>query len=159
VVIAPVLQLSPDNYTDAERLLEKVLSVLGERKSGRDLPTNFKAVYSQLQHDDRSLAHELVMQLVALLSRPLPTVGTGGTGRTAAWRHGASSPHRSPQSHPRSHNPCSQPHMPAQLGSPSPPPAPLALSPPRQWMCNVRMWLFASCLCRAGVCYSPRHPV
>ena len=73
-VRAPVLQLAPDNFNDAERLLEKVLSVLGERKSGRDLPTNFKAVYSQLQHDDRSLAHELVLQLVALLSRPLPTV-------------------------------------------------------------------------------------
>ncbi len=67
---APVLQLPSDLHANAERLLEKVLSVIGERKSGRDLPTNFKAVYSQLQVDDRSLAHELVLQLMALLSRP-----------------------------------------------------------------------------------------
>ena len=71
VVHAPVLQLPDECHADAVRLLEKLLSVLGERKSGRDLATNFKAVYSQMQYtaDGRSLAHELFMQLIALLSR------------------------------------------------------------------------------------------
>ena len=66
-----MLQLPDECHADAVRLLEKLLSVLGERKSGRDLATNFKAVYSQMQYtaDGRSLAHELVMQLIALLSR------------------------------------------------------------------------------------------
>jgi hypothetical protein len=87
VVRAPVLQLDAGADAEAVRLLEKILSVLGERKSGRDQATNFKAVYSQMQFsgDSHSLAHELVMQLIALLSRvpvrvpssPLSSVGIG----------------------------------------------------------------------------------